>query len=388
MASDSQLAAQAPEAATEPYRVMVVDDSAVIRGIFRRTLDVDPEITVVASVSNGQHALDSMARQPVDVIVLDIEMPVMDGMTALPKLLKADPNVKIIMASTLTQANADISLSALQAGASDYIPKPSARHEIHSAEAFKRELVEKVKALGHARKLRLRRRAAPAEAETPDAVPSPAPRAAPAEPAEPGITLREPSNLRPRILCIGSSTGGPNALMQVVAELKGNFDLPIVITQHMPKTFTPILAEHLQRVSGRPSCEASNGQLVESGHIYVAPGGIHMVLTGSAEHPVIKLDDGPAENFCKPAVDPMLRSVSRLFRDRVLTVILTGMGHDGCAGSRVVADAGGTVIAQDEASSVVWGMPGAVANAGICSFVAPLPGIVQHIRKLSGKPAL
>lgn len=388
MASDSQLAAQVPDPATAPYRVMVVDDSAVIRGIFRRTLDVDPDITVVASVSNGQYAIDSMARQPVDVIVLDIEMPVMDGMTALPLLLKADPEVKIIMASTLTQANAGISLAALQAGAADYIPKPTARHEIHSAEAFKRELVEKVKALGQARQARMLRRAPKVETSIPIAkdvlpVAEPAPAAATL-----GITLRKPSIQRPRILCIGSSTGGPNALMEVLGGLKENFDLPIVITQHMPKTFTSILAEHLERVGGRPSSEGSPGQHVKPGHVYVAPGGIHMKLTGSADDPIIELDDGPAENFCKPAVDPMLRSVAKLFGDRVLTVILTGMGHDGREGAKVVAEAGGTVIAQDEASSVVWGMPGAVANAGICSFVAPIPEIVQHIRKLSGKPAL
>ncbi|MFT5488693.1 MAG: two-component system chemotaxis response regulator CheB, partial [Alphaproteobacteria bacterium] len=206
--------------------VMVVDDSAVIRGIFRRTLEADPDIEVVASVSNGQQAIDALAKQPVDVVVLDIEMPVMDGMTALPKLLEIAPDVKIIMASTLTEKNAAISLEALQMGAADYIPKPTAKYEIHSADSFKRELVEKIKALGgHSR--RTLNRPAPRAASVPLAANKKA------EPAAP-VAKRSVSNVPPRIISIGSSTGGPQALFKVFEGLKGNIDhLPVVIAQHM-----------------------------------------------------------------------------------------------------------------------------------------------------------
>jgi two-component system chemotaxis response regulator CheB len=361
-------------------RVMVVDDSAVIRGIFRRTLDVDPQITVVASVGNGQHAIDSLARQPVDVVVLDIEMPVMDGMTALPKLLQAQPDLKIIMASTLTQSNATVSLDALQAGASDYIPKPSTNSEIHNADAFKRDLVDKVKALGAAR---LKETSpSPAGLRRATSAGSKVVTAGKREAAP--IELRQASSFKPEILCIGSSTGGPKALMTVVKELKSSFKLPILITQHMPKTFTSILAHHLQQTSNRPAAEAIDGEQLKPGQIYVAPGGIHMLLAGSASEPVIRLDDGPPVNYCKPSVDPMLASVAKIYGAKVLTVILTGMGHDGLDGGKEVVAAGGTVVAQDEETSIVWGMPGAVANAGICSAVVPITEIAKQIHLIAG----
>ncbi len=361
-------------------RVMIVDDSAVIRGIIRRTLDVDPLISVVASVANGQHAIDSLARHPVDVIVLDIEMPVMDGMTALPKLLQANPDLKIIMASTLTQANASVSLEALKAGAADYIPKPSSNNEVHNASSFKRDLVEKIKALGAKRlEKKVPRPTIPRQSTL--VRPNVAP---PAKVEANGITLREPSKVKPGILCIGSSTGGPKALLTLVKELKSDFNLPILITQHMPKTFTHILAEHLQQTGNRPCAEGIDGERLKPGQMYVAPGGLHMLLDGSAREPIIRLDDGPQENFCKPSVDPMLRSVAKIFGARVLTVILTGMGRDGLVGGRDIVAAGGTIVAQDEESSVVWGMPGAVATAGICSAVVPLSEIVAQIHKFAG----
>ena len=373
------------KAVDQPYRVMLVDDSAVIRGLFRRTLEADPEITIVSSVSNGQLAIDALERRPVDVVVLDIEMPVMNGMAALPRILKVDPDVKVIMASTLTQENAAISMKALADGATDYIPKPTARHEIHSAEAFKRELVEKVKALGFARRSKGRPPGAPRiKVPQPDgSQPEPA---APRR-AVPEIKLRTPSTVRPAILCIGSSTGGPPALMQLLAKLKDGFDLPILITQHMPKTFTAILAQQLQKVMERPCAEAIDGELIRNGGVYVAPGELHMVVEKGAAGNVLRLDDGPQENYCKPAVDPLLRSVAEVFGNQALVAILTGMGHDGLAGARNVVSAGGTLIAQDEATSVVWGMPGAVATAGICSAIIPLPDLAAQIRKIAGKPA-
>ncbi len=363
----------------EPYNVMVVDDSAVIRGFFRRALESDPSIKVVASAGNGQFALDNLGRQDVDVVVLDIEMPVMDGMTALPKLLAKDPTLKVVMASTLTEKNADISLKALAAGAADYIPKPSTANEIHSAQGFKRDLVDKVKALGKARRDRQKGRAASSAAPSRRG----AVVAAPELSSDP-IALRSPSSVTPTVLAVGSSTGGPNALMTLVGALGPDFNLPILITQHMPVKFTAILAEHLGKTGNREAAEGVDGEVIKPGKIYVAPGDFHMLVERQATGNVIRINSAPPENYCRPAVDPMLRSVADVYGNKVLTVILTGMGHDGMAGGQVVADAGGTVLAQDEESSVVWGMPGSAAKAGLCAAILPLEKIAAHVRKLSG----
>ncbi|MGE0744942.1 MAG: chemotaxis response regulator protein-glutamate methylesterase [Rhodospirillales bacterium] len=368
-------AASPPRADNAPYRVMVVDDSAVIRGIFRRTLEDDPAIKVVATAGNGQAAIDALKGQEIDVIVLDIEMPVMDGLTALPKLLKAAPNVKVIMASTLTRENADISLKALSLGAADYIPKPTSKLEIHSAKNFQRDLRDKVRALG------ARRRGETRRSGRVDASPA-------ARPAQAAIALRAPAKVAPRILAIGSSTGGPQALVRVLGELRGNLDLPIVVTQHMPKTFTAILAEHLTKASGRTCAEAVDGEPIVAGRVYVAPGDQHMeVAPGPNAQPVIRLTRNPPENFCRPAVDPMFRSLAAVYGGKVLAVVLTGMGQDGLDGGKALAQAGATLIAQDEASSVVWGMPGAVANAGLCAAVLPLGEIAAKVRNLAGRQA-
>ena len=359
---------------------MVVDDSAVVRGIFRRTLEADPTISIVSSVSNGKAAVESLARNPVDVVVLDIEMPVMDGMTALPKLLEVDQTVQIIMASTLTQRNADISIKALAAGAADYIPKPIVKHEIHNSENFKRDLLGKVKALAQFK--RGGRRSA-----TATAIKQPILRSPTSVSTGPGssVTLRSASTAKPEILFIGSSTGGPQALIAILGQLGDKFDLPILVTQHMPKTFTGILAQHLGKAAQRPSAEAVDGETIEKGRIYVAPGERHMLIEKCNGRASLRLDDGPPENFCKPAVDPMLRSAAPIYKQKLLTLILTGMGHDGLVGGRDVIEAGGTVIAQDEESSVVWGMPGAVAKAGLCSVVIPLEQIAGHINRFVGR---
>tara|TARA_R110002110_G_scaffold2152_4_gene9682 strand:+ start:11841 stop:12923 length:1083 start_codon:yes stop_codon:yes gene_type:complete len=352
---------------------MIVDDSAVIRGIFRRTLEADSEIEVVASVSNGQQAIDALAKTPVKVIVLDIEMPVMDGMTALPKLLEMEPGVKIIMASTLTEKNAAISLEALEKGAADYIPKPTAKYEIHSADSFKRELVEKIKALGGLPQSALRAAAAPAtRASVASAAEKKAVSAVP-------ITKRPVSNVPPRIISIGSSTGGPQALFKVFEGLKGHIDhLPVVIAQHMPKAFTGILAEHLSKVANMRCAEGVDGEPLEAGRIYVAPGDFHMYIEKSGGGHVIRLNQDPPENYCRPSVEPLFRSVAKEFGSATLALMLTGMGHDGLASSETLVDSGATLIAQDEESSVVWGMPGAVANAGLCAEILPIDQIAPR----------
>ena len=366
-----------------PIRVLVVDDSAVIRGLITRLLESDQELAVVGSVGNGQMAIGTCQRQSVDVVVLDIEMPVMDGLTALPQILAAAPGVKVIMASTLTTRNAQISMKAMQAGAADYVAKPISTAEIHAAQDFRRELVEKVKALGQAGRKR--------RAERGDVKPGDLPFRPPAgaikPQTKPGITLRAAASRPPEIIAIGSSTGGPQALLAVLSKFPNSIRLPILITQHMPATFTSILAEHIARASGWTCAEATDGEPVRANRIYVAPGDFHMKVAVEHGARLIRLTKEPPENFCRPAVDPMFRSVAQAYGPGVLGVILTGMGSDGAKGARVVVDAGGSIIAQDEASSVVWGMPGAAAAAGVCSAVLPLAEITSHLRRVWGAVA-
>lgn len=375
---------------------MVVDDSAVIRGLITRMLEGDPEISVVASVGNGQLAVNQLERNPksIDVIILDIEMPVMDGLTALPLLLKVDPNVKVIMASTLTKRNAEISLRALSAGATEYVPKPSTARDLSGENDFKGELLNKVKSLGIIHREQtgqpIARRAAPAAKPTVAAKPGAKPVVG-AKPAAPGalkgwekrssdqVTLRGAGTARPDILTVGSSTGGPQALFEFFKALPQTIGLPVVLTQHMPATFTSILAEHITRMTGWPCAEAKDGDLLEAGKILLAPGDYHMTVVQKGPQRVISLNQDAPENFCRPAVDPMLRSVVNVYGARVFTVILTGMGNDGEKGAHHVVNAGGTVIAQDEKSSVVWGMPGAVATAGLCSAVSPVAELAGYV---------
>jgi two-component system chemotaxis response regulator CheB len=368
--------ASARGSAERPYRVLVVDDSAVIRGLLIRALETDPEITVVGSAGDGQMALNALVRQNPEIVILDIEMPVMDGLTALPKLIAAKPDVKVVIASTLTRRNADISVRALAAGAADYVTKPGSSALV-SADAFKRELLAKVKALGHARRMT---RNEPPPAPGAGAVRrEPAPRAE----TQARVALRHAPIEPPEVLAIASSTGGPQALFRVLGALRGGIGTPILITQHMPATFTTILAEHITRQSGWAAAEAVDGEPIRPGRVYIAPGDFHMIVDGPGNGSrVLRLSKTPPENFCRPAADPMLRSVAQAYGRRALCLVLTGMGHDGLRGGREIVAAGGAVIAQDEATSVVWGMPGAVATAGLCSAVLPLDEIAPFIRRL------
>lgn len=371
-------------------RVMVVDDSAVIRGLITRMLEGDADINVVASVGNGQLAVNQLTRNPgeIDVVILDIEMPVMDGLTALPLLLKADPNIKVIMASTLTKRNAEISLRALSAGATEYVPKPSTARELSGENDFRRELLDKVKGLGiiHREAVGKPVPSRPAPAAPAPAADGPAAAKPAAKPADgwrlakgAEIELRQAGTSKPDILAIGSSTGGPQALFDFLKGLPKTINLPVVITQHMPATFTSILAEHITRMTGWPCSEAKDGDVIEAGKILLAPGDYHMLVAQKGPQRVVNLTQDPPENFCRPAVDPMLRSVVKVYGPRVFTVILTGMGNDGAKGAVEVVNAGGTVIAQDEKTSVVWGMPGAAAAAGVCSAVLPISELAGYV---------
>ncbi len=362
----------------QPIRVMVVDDSVVVRGLVTRWLDEEPGMKVVGSLRTGREAVDQLERINPDVVVLDIEMPVLDGLSALPLLLEKDRDLVVLMASTLTRHNAEASFKAMALGAADYIPKPETNRGITTSIEFRRELVEKVRSLG----ARRRRRAGPAVAE-----PRQFRAEVSAKPHAPvaaaSIKLRPFGHMPPRVLLIGSSTGGPQALNAVMAKLAGVIDrAAVLITQHMPPTFTTILAEHLSRASGRPAHEAVDREVIVPGRIYVAPGGRHMVVDRASPAPVIALDDGAPVNFCRPAVDPLFSSGAKVWGASTLAVVLTGMGSDGAHGAADIVAAGGNVIAQDEATSVVWGMPGAAANAGLCSAVLPLDQIAGKVSRM------
>jgi two-component system, chemotaxis family, protein-glutamate methylesterase/glutaminase len=360
----------------EPLRVMVVDDSVVIRGLIARWIGSEPDMVVAASLRTGLDAVNQIERVNPDVAVLDIEMPELDGISALPLLLAKKRDLIIIMASTLTRRNAEISFKALSLGASDYIPKPESTREPAAAEIFRHDLIQKIRHLG----AKVRRAATPSPPLAPR---EPLPRQPLAPVAQLQLMRRAFSTQAPRALLIGSSTGGPQALMTLVTELGPVIDrFPVLITQHMPPTFTTILAEHLARSSHRPAHEAVDGEIVKAGQIYLAQGGRHMRVARHGADVVIALDDGPPVNFCRPAVDPLFTSAIDVWQGGILAVVLTGMGSDGMRGGKEIVAAGGSVIAQDEASSVVWGMPGAAANAGICAAVLPLNQIAPKLVRL------
>jgi len=366
----------------EPLRVMLVDDSVVIRGLIGRWIEAEPDMTVVGSLRTGLDAVNQVERINPDVAILDIEMPELDGISALPQLLAKKRNLVVIMASTLTRRNAEISFKAMSLGAADYIPKPESTREMSAADIFKHDLLQKIRHLG-ARTRRLKSVASPSIAP---AVTTARPAVAASSPvvAVPSKVVTRPfSATMPRALLIGSSTGGPQALMSLVADIGSVIDrVPVLITQHMPPTFTTILAEHLARASKRPAHEGVDGEIVRPGTIYLAPGGKHMRVAKNGANIVIALDDGPPVNFCKPAVDPLFISGIDVWQGGVLAVVLTGMGSDGMRGGKDIVAAGGNVVAQDEATSVVWGMPGAAANAGICSAILPLNQIGSKITRL------
>jgi two-component system chemotaxis response regulator CheB len=360
-------------------RVMIVDDAVVVRGLFSRWVEAEPDLELVASLRNGRDAVDQIERADPDVVVLDVDMPELDGIAALPLLLQKKPDLVVIMASTLTRRNAEISLRALSLGATDYIRKPESNREVTGSPTFRRDLLEKIRQLGlRAKRLRI----APPAARLPAGAARLQPGQKPAE-AAPAVALRPMPVTPPRVLLIGASTGGPQALNAVIARIGRVIErAPVLITQHMPPTFTAILAEHLERIAKRPVREARDGEEINAATIYIAPGGKHMKVKRRDGTAVIALDDGPLVNFCKPAVDPLFASAAQVWGYKVMALVLTGMGSDGLNGARAIVAAGGHVMAQDEASSVVWGMPGQVAHAGLCSAVLPLNEIPARLSRL------
>ncbi|MGX1309766.1 two-component system chemotaxis response regulator CheB [Amorphus suaedae] len=373
-----------PAPGAAPVRVMIVDDSTVIRSVLSKWISEVPELSVVASHVNGRRAADDIVRAQPDVVILDIEMPEMDGLTALPLILERKPGTIVLVASTLTRRGAEVSLRALTLGAADYIAKPDALAGMKSADDFRHDIITKVKQLGLRGRIR-HRAAEPAAASATSTATVGAAAPAAAKPV-PATKLRTYSRAAIPALVIGSSTGGPQALNKVLTAIGPMMaNVPVLITQHMPPTFTVILAEHMARASGRPAKEGQHGEPLEPGHIYVAPGGHHMVVAKSGGRVVTRITDDPPVNFCRPAVDTLFFSAAEVFGAGLLGVVLTGMGADGAKGAVAIADAGGSIIAQDEASSVVWGMPGATVAAGAACDVLPLEEVGRKVaRMLSG----
>lgn len=358
--------------AASKIKVMIVEDSAVIRGLLSRWLSAEADIEVVGTATNGREGVARAGELCPDIVLLDIEMPIMDGVSALPGILRAAPMARVIMASMLTQRGGEITIKALAAGASDYLAKPDATMD--RAQEYKRELLFKVRMLG-SRALR----SSALDRNVPKIAPNPSLAPPLSHVPEKPMLRSVDTRVRPEAIFIGSSTGGPEALKIVVGALVGKVNVPVFITQHMPPLFTKILAEHLSKQTGGIVIEAEHDVIARPGVFYVAPGNRHMVIVKASSGLRIELNDNDQENFCRPAVDPLFRSAASVLGNKALGIVLTGMGHDGREGAKALVASGGAVIAQDEDTSVVWGMPGAVVRAGLAAASKPLNEIAAAI---------
>lgn len=354
-----------------PISVLVVDDSVVVRRMVTDVLSADPGIRVVGTAPNGKVALAKLDQLAPDIITLDIEMPEMNGIEALRALRVTRPHLPVIMFSTLTAAGASATLDALAAGATDYVTKPSNVGSIAaSLEAIRSQLVPRIHAL-----------CGPRPAAHPAAIGRATP-AARTRTAPPGATRAlQPgrSHQAVTVLAIGASTGGPDALNKVLAALPASFPVPVVVVQHMPPLFTRLFAERLDRSCTLRVVEAVDGTVLAPGTVHIAPGDHHLEVIRHGAQVVTRLHTGPPENFCRPAVDVLFRSVARVYGEGVLSVVLTGMGQDGRRGAEEIRSGGGAVLAQDAATSVVWGMPGAVTEAGLADAVLPLGDVSRAV---------
>jgi two-component system chemotaxis response regulator CheB len=357
-----------------PIRVLVVDDSVVIRRLVSEILAADPKIEVVGTAQNGQVALAKLADLMPDAVTLDIEMPIMDGISCLREIRKKYPRLPVVMFSTLTERGASATLDALAAGASDYVTKPANVGSVaESRQNISEQLIPKLKALTGARRLVVRSTPLPA------ALPIPAAARAANDATGTGSGSASKRTAAFSVLVIGSSTGGPDALAVLLAALPADLPVPIVVVQHMPPLFTRMLAQRLDSNCPLSIIEAAEGDVVERGRVLIAPGGRHLEVKTKGATIVAHLTDAPPENFCRPSVDVLFRSVASVYRNRTLGVVLTGMGRDGAQGATAIRNVGGEMFAQDEATSVVWGMPGAVVTAGQADRVLPLDQIASQI---------
>jgi len=345
-------------------RVLVVDDSTVIRRLLTDSLASDPDLEVAGTAANGKIALAKIPQINPDVITLDMEMPEMDGITTLVEIRKLYPKLPVIMFSTLTQRGVEATLNALAKGANDYVTKPANVGSVTAAmQNVRNELVPKIKAF------------CPWFAKCQIAKP---PLRASIQPKS-SVQSKPSESSRIDIVAIGSSTGGPNALQAVLSKIPADFPVPIVIVQHMPPVFTKHLADRLHQLTSLTVVEAKRGDTIFPGGVWIAPGDYHMTLSRVGTSVQVDLNQGTPENSCRPAVDVWFRSVNEMFGPNVLSVVLTGMGQDGARGCEAIRNAGGRVFAQDEETSVVWGMPGAVAQAGLADKILPLDKIADEI---------
>ena len=358
-------------------KVLVADDSVVIRKMLSDTMSQDPDIEVVGTASNGSLCLKKIPITKPDIVTLDIEMPEMNGLEALEKIREEWPRLPVIMFSTLTQSGATATLDALAKGATDYVTKPSNVTGLDQGiEAIKNELILKIKALC----------SEAAGLDIPQNLPKPKPLIS--ETKDPKHAEESKPLHRVDVVAIGVSTGGPNALAQMMPAFSANFPAPIVIVQHMPPYFTQLLAERLNDVSEITVLECKSGTVLQPGNVYLAPGDHHMVVEQHKDDVVAILNQAPQENFCRPSADVLFRSVAKVFGRNALGIILTGMGHDGTDGCQHIHDRGGQIIVQDEATSVVWGMPGFVVKGKLADKVLPLDQIAGEViqRSLTGRP--
>ena len=342
-------------------RLLLVDDSAAIRGILSKTLREIPGIKVTGTAADGEKALNFLEKEQVDIVLLDIEMPVMDGIETLRRIRKKHPRLPVVMFSSLTERGAKATLEALVAGANDYVPKPTATDNDSIVARIESELVPKLRAVYR-----------PPVKSKDWGNETASKRLMPPVP-------RKTNSQDISVLVIGVSTGGPSALAEVLPHLAVANAPPIVVVQHMPKEFTGLLAERLSKMCKHRVSEAHHGQALQQEHIYLAPGGSHLEIQKHREEAKLVLHDGPPENSCRPSADVLFRSAAKIFHSGTLALILTGMGNDGLQGCKMIASKGGVVIAQDEPSSVVWGMPGHVVRAGIADTVLSLDRIGPDI---------
>lgn len=359
-----------------PIRVLVVDDSLVVRKLVSDALNSDPEIEVVGVAANGRIALGKVASLSPDLITLDIEMPELDGLGTLAELRKTHPRLPVVMFSTLTERGASATLEALSLGADDYVTKPSNTGNFELAqERVREQLIPRVK--------QLVRRSRPSAVTRPSLAPAqPAARGSAAGAVTSAPSVRVAKDQPIELVAIGCSTGGPNALDAVLPLLPADIGVPLVLVQHMPPMFTRLLAERLDQRCALTVREAAGGEPLRPGELFIAPGDYHMQVVREGAGVGVRLDQGAPENFCRPAVDVLFRSAAQIYGGGVLAVILTGMGQDGLVGCQVLAERDAPVLAQDEATSVVWGMPGHVARAGLASRILPLPEIGPEIARL------
>jgi len=356
-------------------RILIVDDSAVMRSLLRSVITADAALEVAGTAGDGETALNVLQSLHPDLILLDVEMPVMDGLVTLRKLRAQGHKMPVIMCSSLTQRGAKVTIEALACGASDYVAKPAGQASREAAiKALSQDLISKIHALS--------------TRQQPEPVLACAPRPALLPAAAPPET--QTSSFVPSAVAIGVSTGGPAALDILLPALPAGFRLPVLVVQHMPELFTKLLAERLNGRCRLPVREAVEGEPVRAGTVYIAKGNWHMEVLAAARigsAATLRLTQGPPENHCRPAVDVLLRSVAAAYGSGVLAIVLTGMGSDGMLGCRAVRQQGGFVWAQDQATSTVWGMPGAVAQAGLAHKVLPLDAIAPEIVRLTSRAA-